>query len=59
MFAIIQHNVYMMYTLLLLFADVEVLFQRNNSDGLNSIAVDWVNDELYWIERHDTGYRVC
>ena len=59
MFAIIQHNVYMMYTLLLLFADVEVLFQRNNSVGLSSIAVDWVNDELYWIERHDTGYRVC
>ena len=39
-------------------ADVEVLFQRDDSVGLGSITVDWVNDELYWIERLAGGYRV-
>ena len=38
--------------------DVEVIFQRNDSMGLGSITVDWVNDELYWIERLAGGYRV-
>ena len=40
----------------LLNADPEVLFNR--SADLGSIAVDWVNDELYWVEIQ-VGYRVC
>lgn len=38
--------------------EVEVLFRRDNSIDLGSITVDWVNDEVYWVERQD-GYRVC
>ena len=38
--------------------DVEVIFQRDDSVGLGSITVDWVNNELYWIERLAEGYRV-
>ena len=37
-------------------ADPEVLFNR--SADLGSIAVDWVNNELYWVEIQ-LGYRVC
>ena len=42
--------------LCLLNADPEVLFNR--SADLGSIAVDWVNNELYWVEIQ-LGYRVC
>jgi hypothetical protein len=39
-----------------LHADLEILFNR--SADLGSIAVDWVNNELYWVEIQ-LGYRVC
>ena len=30
----------------------------NQSAALGSITVDWVNNELYWVEQQ-IGYRVC
>ena len=40
------------------FTEPEVLFYRNSSVDLGSITVDWVYNEVYWVERQD-GYRVC
>ena len=42
--------------LLIKYLGTEVLF--NQSADLGSITVDWVNNELYWVERQ-VGYRVC
>ena len=25
---------------------------ENNAEGLEGISVDWVNDKLYWVDRH-------
>lgn len=32
---------------------------KHNSNGLEGVAVDWVNDKIYWLDRHLQHLSVC
>ncbi len=37
----------------------EVIVAERPAESLGSVAVDWINNELYWIENSTTESRVC